>query len=136
MMTADESVTLKSRPPMTVARARLAPTDRSIPRVRITRCWPSATIAMTDVCARMLPIFADFRNTGVVMLTTRIRIARIRRGPPLSRRNASEIAVPPDPRSPLSATSAVLGCSSTFVSHCILKIKIGTVSVVNMFFIA
>ena len=70
MMMAEESVTLNSSPPITVARAKFAPTERSMPRVRMTRCWPSATIAITDVCARMLLIFAGLRNTGVVMLTT------------------------------------------------------------------
>ena len=40
---------------MTVARARLASTERSIPLVKITRCCPIATIAITAVWATMLP---------------------------------------------------------------------------------
>ena len=57
--------------------------DRKIDaRVRMTRCWPSATIAITDVCARSADI-RRLRNTGVVMLTTAIRITRIRMDPRL-----------------------------------------------------
>ena len=63
--------TRNTSPPMTVASARLAPTERSMPRVRMTRCWPIATMAMTAVWARMLPILPGFRKFGVSRLITR-----------------------------------------------------------------
>ena len=136
MMMAEESVTLNNSPPITVARARFAPTERSMPRVRMTRCWPSATIAITDVCARMLPTFAGFRNTGVVMLTTTIRITRMRIGPALKRRSASKTKRRPHPalaalgvqrhrRPILHPLSLVL---------CLLLIKIVRSAVVKRFF--
>jgi hypothetical protein len=60
-----------------------------------------------------LPTFAGFRKTGVVMLTSTIRITRIRSGPALNTRRAREITDAPIPRSPLRACNATADRSST-----------------------
>jgi hypothetical protein len=60
---------------------------------------------------------------------------RIRIGPALKRRRASEIREAPVPRSPLWACNAIAGRSSTtFPVSCLLLIKIVSYAVVKRFF--
>ncbi len=65
------------------------PTERSIPRVTITRSIPSDRTAITAVCARTLPMFRGVRKSGVVIAMTAIRRTSIRTGPARSRNKAS-----------------------------------------------
>src|SRR3954454_4394717 len=95
-----ESIARNTRPPTTVARARLAPTDRSMPRVRMTRCWPIATMAITAVCAAMLPRLPGLRKFGVSRPITATRATRISTGPMLrsrSPRDSNEVVPWPAP---------------------------------------
>ena len=84
---------------MTVASARLAPTERSMPRVRMTSCWPIATMAITAVCARMLPILTGLEEIRGQQADRRGQQMRISSGPMLSSRRPSETADPPPARS-------------------------------------
>ena len=56
--------------PTTALSERLAPTDRSIPRVRITSSCPSASTEMTADCLSTLPMFSSERNTSDSTLST------------------------------------------------------------------
>ena len=55
----------KTSAPTTVARASVRPTERSMPRVRITSSWPIASTAMTAVASRTLPMLPVVMNKGV-----------------------------------------------------------------------
>ena len=50
--------------PTTEASASVEPTDRSMPRVRMTSSWPTASTAMTAVCDSTLPTLPVVRKTG------------------------------------------------------------------------
>lgn len=63
------SVSLKTSARTTEDRARFEPTDRSIPRVNITRCCPIATTEITAVWAKMLLILRPERKCGVKSAT-------------------------------------------------------------------
>ena len=45
----------------------IAPTERSMPAVRMTRVWPTARAATTAVCWSRMPIEFAVRNVGVAM---------------------------------------------------------------------
>ena len=45
----------------------IAPTDRSMPAVRMTSVWPTARAATTAVCWSRMPIELAVRNVGVAM---------------------------------------------------------------------
>ena len=86
MMTSGaESVTRNSKPPTTEASARFAPTERSMPRVKITRCWPTATIAITAVWATMIlavPWIAYAVYLGAIVLMVHVFcVNQVCRGP-------------------------------------------------------
>ena len=86
-----ELVSRKTSPPTTVASARLAPTERSMPRVRMTSCCPIATMAMTAVWARILPILTGLEKVGRQLADRcATSITRISSGPTLSSLSASE----------------------------------------------
>ena len=52
-----------------------------MPRVRITSCWPIATMAMTAVWAAMLPRLPGFRKFGVQRLMPTTSSTRMSSGP-------------------------------------------------------
>src|SRR5215213_1126146 len=72
--------------PTTALSERVAPTDRSMPRVRTTRSWPRARIEMTADCFITLPAFPSVRKTSESRLSTAIRSTRITTGPAWSAR--------------------------------------------------
>ena len=45
----------------------IAPTDRSMPAVRMTSVWPTARAATTAVCCSRMPIELAVKNVGVAM---------------------------------------------------------------------
>ena len=94
----DESTRLYTSAPRTDASARLEPTDRSMPRVRITICCPMATMAITAVWASTFPTLRQVRTTGTIRLraTQRTIRFRIRNGPARSTSSETDNA-----RSPL-----------------------------------
>ena len=62
----------------TIASARTAPTDRSIPPVRITTSIPRASSAFTDVCRAIparLPVVRNDGDESAKIATSRIRPA-------------------------------------------------------------
>ena len=58
-------------------RARIEPTERSIPAAMMTKVMPTATMALMESCSRMLRKFRVVRKTGEIMDTTatRMRVA-------------------------------------------------------------
>src|SRR5215213_891633 len=82
--------------PTTALSERVAPTDRSMPRVRITSSWPRARIEMTADCFITLPAFPSVRKTSESRLSTTIRSTRITTGPAWSARMVTLSARPAD----------------------------------------
>ncbi len=66
--------------PTTEASASVEPTDRSMPRVRMTSSWPIASTAITAVCDSTLPALPVVRKTGESSVIATIRPARISTG--------------------------------------------------------
>ena len=85
----------KTSAPTTVARASVLPTDRSMPRVRITSSWPIASTAMTADASRTLPMLPVVMNKGVDRLAAATIAASIKAGPA---RSAHRRAVRPEAR--------------------------------------
>src|SRR5215213_2326822 len=69
--------------PVTVDRPRTDPTERSIPATRITKSWPMASTARTEVWTTTLEMFAPVRNTGLRSVMARTRSSRMMAGPNL-----------------------------------------------------
>ena len=67
--------------PTTALNDRLAPTDRSMPRVRITINCPSASTDTTADCLRTLPMFSSDKKTSEDTPITATSSARITNGP-------------------------------------------------------
>ena len=55
-------------------RMQMAPTDRSIPAVRMIRVWPMANAAMTAVCWMMIDNVAGWANRGLMIVKTMMAI--------------------------------------------------------------
>ncbi len=51
------------------AKARIAPTDKSIPPVMMTRVMPMDRHKLTEICSRMLRPFANVRNLSDIRLS-------------------------------------------------------------------
>ncbi len=67
--------------PTTEASANVEPTDRSIPRVRITSNWPIESTAIAAVWANTLLALPVVRNTGDSRVMATTRPSSIRTGP-------------------------------------------------------
>ena len=107
MTTRPESMFVKTSAPTTEARASVEPTERSMPRVRMTSSWPIDSTAMAAVAARTLPRFLAEKKNGdrSERITTRAR--RMRSGPMRNSRSPSS-----SPRSRWAAPRpAVAACS-------------------------
>ena len=81
-----ESTLAKTSAPTTEESATTEPTERSIPRVRMTSSWPSERTAMAAVAAMMLPRFRVVRKNGDRTDSTATRPSRMSNGPMRSRR--------------------------------------------------
>jgi hypothetical protein len=81
MTTRPESMFVKTRAPTTEARASVEPTERSMPRVRITSSWPNDSTAMAAVAAMTLPRFRVEKKNGDRSERTTMRARRMRSGP-------------------------------------------------------
>ena len=80
-------VSAKISAPTTADSARFEPTERSMPRVRITSNCPMARMAMAELCASTLPRLPAVKNTGERFDRIRMISSRISSGP--SRSSAS-----------------------------------------------
>src|SRR5215208_6219626 len=69
--------------PVTVDRPRTDPTERSMPATRITKSWPIASTARTEVWTTTLEMLAPVRNTGLRSVMARTRSSRMIAGPNL-----------------------------------------------------
>src|SRR5215218_2617136 len=69
--------------PVTVDSPRTDPTERSIPATRITKSWPMARTARTEVWTITLEMFAPVKNTGLRSVMARTRSNRMMAGPNL-----------------------------------------------------
>ncbi len=75
--------------PTTDVRASTEPTDRSMPRVRMTSNWPIDSTAIAAVAAITLPRLRVVKKNGERTASTATRIRRISTGPIRSSRNPS-----------------------------------------------
>jgi hypothetical protein len=51
-------------------RMQIAPTERSIPAVRMIKVWPIARAAMIAVCWMMIDMVAGWANRGLMIVKT------------------------------------------------------------------
>src|SRR5215210_2445286 len=67
--------------PVTVERPSTDPTERSIPATRMTKSWPMANTARTEVWTATLEMLAPVRNTGLRSVMASTRSSRMMTGP-------------------------------------------------------
>ena len=84
-----DGTSAKTSAPTTEASASVEPTDRSMPRVRITSSWPMASSAITADWASTLPALPVLRNTGDSSDITATSASRISAGPVRMSRRAA-----------------------------------------------
>jgi hypothetical protein len=58
----------------------IAPTERSISAVRMTKVRPTAMMPVTDTCCRMFSRLSSVANEGLAMLKNRTRNRSVMKG--------------------------------------------------------
>ena len=96
--------------PSTEASASVEPTERSIPRVRMTSSWPMASTAMAAVWASTLLALPVVKNTGDSSVIATTRPTSIRTGP-------SRMTAEGDPQEPELAALAIVGRQAGIVGE-------------------